>query len=129
MLNLTLSRALLHIDHHKAEVVRLDAENAQTQLIRAHEHVTRQHGSEVRTEHEFFAAVCDALTGITDVLVVGSHIAQADFRHYVERHRAPLATQIVGWQTVDHPTDGQLVAIAREYFIEHDGLARTRTRM
>jgi hypothetical protein len=126
---MTPSRALLHIDHHKAEVVRLDAEHEQIQRINAHVHITRQHGSEVRTEHEFFAAVCDALAGITDILVVGSHIGQADFRHYVEGHRAQLATQIVGWQTIDHPSDGQLVAIAREYFIKHDGMARTRTRI
>jgi hypothetical protein len=123
------SRVAVHIDHHKAEVLRLDAENVQSQKIKAHEHVTRQHGSEVRTEHEFLAAVCDALAGGTDVLVVGSHTAQAEFRHYVEKHQEALARHIVGWQTVDHPTEGQLVALVREFFIQHDNMARTQTRM
>jgi hypothetical protein len=124
-----VSRAVVQIDHHHAQVLRFDAEHAQAQHIKANEHFTRQHGSEVRTEHEFFADVCDALAGLTDVLVVGSHTAQADFRHYVEKHRAALSKLIVGWQTVDHPTDGQLLALAREYFIQHEGMARTRTRM
>ena len=124
-----VSRAVVHVDHHKAQVLRLDAEHSQSQHIQAHQHFTRQHGSEVRTEHEFFAEVCDALAGITHVLVVGSHTAQADFRHYVDKHRIALAQQLVGWQTVDHPTEGQLAALAREYFIEHDGMARTQTRI
>jgi len=122
-------RAAVHIDHHKAEVLRLDAEHVQAQRIKAHEHYTHQHGSAVRTEHEFFGEVCDALGGMADVLVVGSHTAQADFRHYVEKHRGALAKQIVGWKTVDAQTEGQLLAIAREYFVEHDGMARTQTRM
>ena len=126
---MSVSRAVVHIDHHKAQVLRLDAEQVQAQRIKAHEHFTRQHGSEVRTEHEFFADVCDALSGITDILVVGPHIAQADFRHYVDKHCVALAKQIVGWQAVDHPTEGQLLALARKYFIEQDGMARTQTRM
>ena len=126
---MSVSRAVVQIDHHQAQVLRLDAEHAEAQRIKAHQHLTRQHGSEVRTEHEFFADVCEAMAGITDVMVVGSHTAQADFRHYVEKHRAALAKQIVGWQTVDHPTEGQLLALAREFFIQHDGLARSSTRM
>ncbi len=122
-------RAALHIDHDTAEVLHLDAENARAVRIKAHVHPTRQHGSAVRSEHEFFAEVCDALAGIADVLVVGSHQAQAGFRHYVGQHRAALLKQIVGWKTVDHPTEGQLVALAREYFIEHDGMARTQQRL
>jgi stalled ribosome rescue protein Dom34 len=123
------SRVAVHIDHHKAEVLSLDADNVQIQKIKAHEHFTRQHGSEVRTEHEFFADVCKALAAGTDVLVVGSHTAQADFRHYVDKHQVGLAKNIVGWQTVDHPTEGQLLALVREFFIQHDDMARTRTRM
>ena len=41
----------------------------------------------LRTEHEFFGHVCDALAGIQEVLVVVPRTAQSDFRHYVEKHR------------------------------------------
>jgi stalled ribosome rescue protein Dom34 len=118
-----------HVDHHKAQVMHLDGEQVRAEHVKAHEHATRQHGSEVRTEHEFFAEVCAALAGVTDILVVGAHTAQADFRHFVDKHRPALAKQIIGWRTVDHPSDGQLLALAREYFIQHDDMARTRTRM
>lgn len=123
------ARVAVHIDHHKAEVLRVGADSVQSQKVRAHEHVTRQHGSEVRTEHEFLAEVCATLAGASDILVVGSHTAQAEFRHYVDKHQVALAGHIVGWKTVDHPTEGQLLALVREFFIQHDGMARTQTRM
>jgi len=120
-----LSHAVAWIDHHTAHVLQIDAEKVLDQKVNEHVHYTRQHGSNVRTEHEFFAEVCDALEGIPSVLVAGSHTAQADFRHYVEKHRPAVATQIAGWQTVDHPTEGQIVKMAREFFVKRGELVAT----
>jgi hypothetical protein len=33
-----------------------------------------------------------------------------------------MAELVVGIETVDHPTDGQLIAYARKYFIAKDAL-------
>jgi len=128
---MTLHHAVLHIDHQKAEVLQFDAEHLQAQKVKSrsqhglHSHHTRQPGSDVRTQHEYYGEVCDALAGIAEVLVAGGHTAQADFRHYVEKHRPALAKQIVGWETVDHPTEGQLVALARKHFTKVDRMAGT----
>ncbi len=117
--------AVVWVDHHHAQVLHLDSASMEVQKIAAHSHHTRQHGSQVRTEHEFFGEVCDALSNIKEVLVTGSHTAQADFRHYVDKHRAHISPRIVGWETVDHPTDGQLAALARRFFVKHDRMAGT----
>jgi len=117
--------AVVWVDHQHAQVLHLDAGAVQVQKIKSHSHHTRQHGSQVRTEHEFFGEVCDALSDIKEVLVTGSHKAQADFRHYVDKHRAQVAPRIVGWETVDHPTEGQLAALARRFFVQHDRMAGT----
>lgn len=93
--------------------------------IEEHIHYTRQHGSKVRSEHAFFDEVCDALADIESILVVGSHMAQADFRHDVEKHRTALGSKIVRWETVGHPTDGEIVKIAREFFVKRGELAAT----
>ena len=79
----------------------------------------------MRTEHEYFGEVCDALAGVGEVLITGPHTALSDFRHYVEKHRPALGGQIVGWEPVDHPSDGELVAFARKRFLEHDRMAGT----
>ena len=122
---MSLFHGVVLIDHHNAQVLQFDAEQARAEKVKAHTHYTRQHGSGVRTEHEFFGEVCDALAGIAEVLVTGTHTAQADFRHYVEKHRGAVAKQIVGWETVDHPTEGQLLALARQFFAKYDRMAGT----
>ncbi len=124
---MTMFHAVVQIDHHQAQVLQFDAEHVQAQKVKASTHHTRQHGSAVRSEHEFYAHVCEALAGIPEVLVAGSQQAQADFRHYVEKHRPAVAKQIVGYETIDHPTEAQLVAMARKYFVKFDRMAGTPT--
>jgi stalled ribosome rescue protein Dom34 len=124
---MTTFHAVVRIDHQNAEVLQFDAEHVQAQKVKAHSHHTRQHHSGVRSEHEFFGHVCDALGGIPEILVVGSKTAQADFRHYVEKHRAALAPFVVGYETVDQPTPNQLVAFARQYFLKYDRMSGTPT--
>ena len=120
---MTTQHAIVQVDHHNAQILQFDAEHVQAQRVKAHTHHTRQHGSAVRTEHEFFGHVCDALAGIPEVLVVGSHQAQADFRHYADKHRPETARRIVGYETTDHPSENQLVAFARQYFLKFDRMA------
>jgi stalled ribosome rescue protein Dom34 len=111
---------VVRIDHHQAEILRFDAGQVQARSLKSHKHPTGQHGSGVRTEHEFFGQVCGALAGTAQVLVAGAHTARADFRHYVEKHRPALVPHVVGYETVDRPTQGQLLAMARQFFDEFD---------
>jgi hypothetical protein len=124
---MSLFHAVAWIDHQSAQVLQFDAEHIQAGKVKAHSHHTPQHGSAVRTEHEFFGQVCDALEGITEVLAVGPKTGLSDFEHYAKKHRAATATRIVGYEVVDHPTQNQLVAMARKWFIQHDRVAGVPT--
>jgi len=115
-----LAHAVVLIDHHHALIQQFNHEETRAEKVRDHRHYTRQHGSGVRTEHEFFGEVCDALAGIAEVLMVGGHTAQAAFRHYVEKHRPEVSGRIVGWETADHPSDAQLIAVAKTFFAKYD---------
>lgn len=120
---MSLFHAVAWIDHHTAQVLQFDATRVFEQQVKAHTHYTRQHGSQVRSEHAFFGEVCDAMEGIAEVLVAGTHTAQADFRHYVEKHRPEVARRIVGWETVGHLSANEIVALARRHFSVHAGMA------
>ncbi len=124
---MSLFHAVVRLDHHSANILQFDAQHVQSEKVKAHSHHTRQHASAVRSEHEFYAEVCDALAGIQEILVVGSSTAQKDFRHYVEKHRAALQPFVVGYESVDHPSDKQLLALARQYFLKHDRMAGVPT--
>jgi len=112
------SQAVICIDHHGGEIQFLNG--APGVHLKEHAQHTRQHGSSVRSEHDFFRDVCDALTPIGEILVVGSHMAQADFRRYVEKHRPALMPALVGWETIGHLTPAQVHSRAREFFEKYD---------
>lgn len=122
---MTMFHAVVWLDHHNANILQFDAEHVQAEKVKASSRHTRQHGSGVRTEHEFFADVCEALQGIGEILVTGSKTAQADFKHYLEKHRPNQVKSVVGYETVDHPSDKQLVALARQYFLKYDRMNGT----
>ena len=122
---MNLPHAVVWTDHHSARVLRFDAKQVQASSVHAHKHPTAQHGSGVRAEHEFFSDVCAALDDIPETLVTGSHTAVADFRHYADKHRPQTAGRIVAYEVVDHPSDNQLVALARAFFLKQGEGART----
>ncbi len=118
--------AVAFIDHQSAQVLQFGTEQVVERKVHEQVHVTRHHHSGVRSEHEFFGAVCNALDGIAEVLVTGGHAGLADFRHYVDKHRPQTAARIVGYEVVDHPTENQLVALARKHFVKYDQMVGTR---
>ena len=115
--------AVLRIDPHSAQLLRFDDDHVNASKAKEHTHHTAQHGSAVRTEHEFFGHVSDSLTGVEEILVVGGCNAAENFRHYCQKHRPQLIAHILDVLVVDHPTEAQLVALARRYFIAHDRMA------
>jgi hypothetical protein len=117
---MTFFHAVVRTDHQSAEIVQFDADEVSARTIEAHTHHAHHHHGGVRTEHAFFGRVCDALDGIPEVFLTGTHTAVDDFRHYVDMHRPQLKRHIVGYEVVDHPTQNQLVALARKFFAHYN---------
>jgi len=122
---MSLFHAVVWTDHRTAQVLEFDNAHVIAHKIREHRHYTAQHGSEVRDEHAFLGDICDALEGIGEIIVTGSHTALADFRRYAEKHRPKAAERVVAYEVVDHPSDAQLVALARKHFLRHDQMTGT----
>jgi hypothetical protein len=121
-----MTHAVVWIDHQEARIFTVEPENIGQSSVQApgphpHRHPKAQ---EVRVrnhpddEHRFFQEVARAVTGQIDVLLVGPSKAKLRFLRHVRRHDHALETRIVGIETVDHPTDAQLVAHLRDYFGE-----------
>ena len=109
--------AVVWIDHQNAQILQFDAEQVQASKVKAHSHPTGQHGSAVRTQHEFFGQVCDALAGIPEVLAVGPRTGLSDFEHYLKKHRTETAARVLGFEVSDHLSEIQRVALARKIFL------------
>ena len=108
--------AVVWLDHHSARIVHFDAEHLRSERIKASSHHTRQHGSSVRSEHEFLADVCEALADTPEILIVGSLVQREakpnDFakvaRVIYNRLAAPQRLEFDS--TVNYPLDRQEVA-------------------
>ena len=79
-------------------------------------------GAPRRRRPSILSEVARALDDAEEVLVVGPSTAKLHFVKYVHRHDHRLESKIVGLETVDHPSDGQLVAYAKHYFEAADRL-------
>ncbi len=120
------SQAVAWIEPLDAHVMALAPAHAADERVNEPVHYTRQRGSLLRGQHEFFSEVCEALAGSQAVLVVGQHDPETAFRQYVSKHRPALALHVVGWQTLAHPTEPAVRRLAQEFFSHRQALAAQR---
>ena len=80
------------------------------QLTRTHHHPD--------DERRFFHEVAGHLTGGQQILLLGPAVTKLRFLRYLRAADPALEACVVGLETVDHPTDRQIVAHVRRYFRE-----------
>jgi hypothetical protein len=68
----------------------------------------------------YLTAIADALKPNHEILIVGHHQATTELAHYIRDHVPALAPRIMGTETVDHPTEGEVLALARKFFEAKD---------
>ena len=77
----------------------------------------------------FFADLVQALNGTHEVLLTGPGSARNEFREWCKAHARSTANAIVDSIATDHPSDNQLVALARQYFKKFDAMAADPTQV
>jgi stalled ribosome rescue protein Dom34 len=118
-----MAAAILFIDSDHAKIFKLEVGKIDTKAMKKHEiqhHLTADKNNEEHEKH-FFSEVTQELNEVTQLLVVGPGFAKNRFKTYVEtHHHETLAKGIVGLETVDHPTDPEVLAIGRKFFKDYD---------
>ncbi len=71
-------------------------------------------------DHDFLQAVSQSIADAGAVLVTGPASTKTELIKHIRQHDPQLMKTIVGVETVDHPSDAQLVAHARHYFKVED---------
>jgi stalled ribosome rescue protein Dom34 len=110
------------LDHKEARIFGIDAGEASEAKVHAphfvhrHPHESDRARDNQEDNKKFFKEVATALKDAEGILVVGPSFAKLEFLRYVQMHDGGLDKKILGLETVDHPTDRQIVAYARAYF-------------
>ena len=124
-----LSHAVVWIDHQEAHVIQFNAdehEDATVSTRSKHGHLHQKAGVVGSGHHvadqTYLHEVVEAVASANEILIVGPGSAKLDLMKHAVKDDHLIAEKIVGIETVDHPTDGQLLAYAKKYFARVDAL-------
>jgi len=125
---MTFNNAVVWIDHTKANVIHFDRDAAESEALKTHSthpHPHQNHADTHASEADntaFYDDVAAALTDVAQILVVGPAQEKTAFVKYLTAKHAAVAAKIKAVETVDHPSDGQLLNYARSHFAGAGGL-------
>jgi len=119
--------ALVWIDHREAKVFHFGADSSQSVTVHnSHAHQNLHHkanssdSGHAPVDKEYLHRVATELATAGAILIVGPGSAKTELRTYVQQHHPRLAAKISAVESIDHPTDGQLLAHARKFFVADD---------
>jgi hypothetical protein len=115
--------AVIWIDHHEARVFHFSPTDVE-RLVLHPDHPTRHIHHKANSigsghaveDHAFLQGVAQSIADAGAVLITGPANAKTELVKHIHQHDPKLMKAIVGVETVDHPSDGELVAYARKYF-------------
>lgn len=120
---MTHNHAIVWMDSKEARIFRFNAADVEREHIRSHNPFRQVHhkagtigAGHMSTETAFFDHIIDGLQGVTEWLLVGPANAKAELLRHVDKHVPSLRKSLVGVESMDHPTDGELLDHARRAF-------------
>jgi stalled ribosome rescue protein Dom34 len=121
------NHVVVWIDHVEAHVVHFNPEESESEVIKTHSthphlHVRAgQLGAGRAPENpRYFDEVAKAVKEALEILIVGPGQEKLELMKYFVNHFPLVARNVVSVETVDHPSDGQILAYARKYFVKAD---------
>jgi len=125
--------AVIWLDHEHAKVFHLDRESFDETVLKMPKHQIASrmkgrdshHRGESHDQKEYFEAIVKAVDGSQEILVMGPGTAKLELVKHVHKNEPKVEGHIVGVESADHPTDGQILAHARRYFRAKDRMLGT----
>ncbi len=119
--------AVIWLDHRDARVFHFNRDAIEKLVIHADHpnHHVKHSAASATDNRDYFEQIIKAIGSSFAILVTGPGSAKTEFIRYIETHKADMLANIVGTATVDHPSDKELVAFARQRFSrDHEILPR-----
>jgi stalled ribosome rescue protein Dom34 len=115
--------AIVWLDHAEAKVFAFNADDVDVTVLHPHEHKAHIHhkansigSGKAATDPEYLHQIAQALNTAGEILIVGPGSTKLELIRHLQKHDPAVEKKVIGIETVDHPTDKQIVAHARKYF-------------
>ncbi len=127
------SHAVIWLDSEQAKIFFFDRDSYGEKDFHAPKHHITSHARhreghprhESREQKEYFESVAKTVAGVEEILVLGPGVAKTALVKHLHKHDPKIADRVLGIETADHPTPGQIVAQARHYFHAKDQMLGT----
>jgi len=115
--------AIVWIDHQQAKIFQFDATDADSTVVRSshpHQHIHHKANSgdsgHAPVDKAFLKQVAETLANAGTILITGPANAKQELSTYLAENQPAIAARIAGVEPLDHPTDGELLNLARSFF-------------
>lgn len=117
------------VDHHEARIFSFNQDRFDKTVIRPTDPVRHIHhkanviGSGHAPEDQgFYESIAQTIKTAGAILISGPANARTELMKHLTEKEPALAKKVFAVERADHPSDGEIVAHAREYFASHDRL-------
>ena len=124
---MSFNHAVIWIDHQEAHVMFLSESASEAEVIKtksSHQHLHHKGGvvgsGRVQLDEKYLHSVINAVNETKEILIIGPGSAKLELIKHAHHHDPKIAANIVGVETVDHPSDKEILTYARKFFYKVD---------
>lgn len=118
---------IVWIDHHQAKVFRFNRSDVERDVIRPRDPAVHLHhkanaigSGHAPVDKDFLKRVVESVSGAEAIMIVGPASAKTELATHIAAHAPSLSARVSTVEAADHPSDGELVALARKFFRAND---------
>ncbi len=119
--------SLVWIDHREAKVFYFDADAVKRTIVRSshpdqhiHHKANSPDSGHVAVDVDFMRRVTQCIVPTGSILITGPANAKLELASFIRRDYPALGANIRGVEPLDHPSDGELLALGRHFFRAED---------
>jgi stalled ribosome rescue protein Dom34 len=115
------SHAVVWLDHAEAHILHFTSEDVRNRFAaqpqrRLHHRRGGNDAIRAAEDRAYFGTIAESLTEAKEILVAGPAAAKTAFVRHLNEHAHELRAKIIAVETVNHPSDGELLDYARKHF-------------
>ncbi len=111
-----MKHAVVFVDHKEARIYFPDGTSAEPEGRVLSKHKKEHDGHRPPLDKEAADALCTRVKDVEEILLVGPGSAKHELNTWIAEHHPDVSRRIVGVETVDHPTAGELKNLALKSF-------------
>lgn len=127
--------AMVWIDHHQAKVFHFNTRESECNTVHSsrptlhlHHKANSGDSGHAPVDNHYLEQVVKALGTAGAILITGPGSAKTELAAYIKRAHPPIAQRISAVETLDHPTEGELLAHGRTFFKADDRMHSQTSR-